>query len=72
MKIDIDNYKLSEKEKQNFFDLVKKQMKKATYYKDSPAFEYLLQCRERVRFGIFAEKKEREIYLEFVKEKKGK
>lgn len=67
MKIDIDNYKLSDEEKQYMFDLVKKQMKKATYYKDAPAFDYLLQCRERVRFGIFAEKKEREIYLEIVK-----
>lgn len=70
MKIDIDNYKLSEKEKQDFFDLVKKQIKKAVYYKDAPAFEYLLQCRERIRFGIFAEKKEREIYLEIVKRNK--
>lgn len=62
-------YKLSEKEKQDLFEFVKKQMKKATYYKDAPAFEYLLECRERVRFGIFAEKKEREIYLKFVKGK---
>lgn len=69
MKIDVDNYKLSEKEKQDLFEFVKKQMKKATYYKDAPAFEYLLECRERVRFGIFAEKKEREIYLKIVKGK---
>lgn len=57
MKLDADTYKLSEKEKQDFFEFVKKQMKKATCYKDAPAFEYLLQCRERVRLGLFAEKK---------------
>ena len=67
MNIGMENYKLTEKEKQDFFEFVKKQMKKANYYKDAPAFEYLLQCRERVRFGIFAEKKEREIFLQFVK-----
>ena len=67
MEIGMENYKLTEKEKQDFFEFVKKQIKKANYYKDAPAFEYLLQCRERVRFGIFAEKNEREIYLKLLK-----
>ena len=65
----MESYKLSEKEKQDLFEFIKKQVKKAKYYKEAPALEYLFECRERVRFGIFAEKKEREICLKFVKGK---
>ena len=53
-------YKLSEETKQHIFELIKKQVKNAKHYSESPALEYLLQCREFLRLAIMAEKQERE------------
>ena len=54
-------YLLTESEKDHIFKLIKKQLKTAKSYKDSPALEYLLQCREFTRFAIMSKDEEQRI-----------
>lgn len=51
-------YKLSEEMKESSFKLIKKQLKTAKSYKESPALEYLFSCREALRLFIFAKEEE--------------
>lgn len=51
-------YQLTDSEKQKIFELVKKQVKNAKYFSESPALEYLFECREFLRFAIMAKTEE--------------
>lgn len=65
-------YKLDEADREHVYKLLKRQLRTAVCWKDSPVLEYLLDCREQVRFCIFAKEKEHEIAKTFIKEKKTK
>ena len=49
---------LSEALKEDTFKLLKRQLRNAKTYSDSPALEYLLQCREALRLCIWARERE--------------
>lgn len=51
-------YKLTDSEKQKIFELVKKQVRNAKHFSESPALEYLFECREFLRFAIMAKTEE--------------
>lgn len=55
-------YQLTDSEKQSIFDLVRSQAKKSKYYGDSPAFCYLIECREFLRMAIFAKENEKNLF----------
>lgn len=54
-------YKPTDSEKQKFFELVKKQVKNAKHFSESPALEYLFECWEFLRFSIM-EKTEEKVF----------
>lgn len=56
----MQSFKLTDSEKTEFFNVVKKQLKNAETYSDSPALEYLFNCRELLRFFIYAKEREKE------------
>ena len=68
--IESKKYLLTESEKDHIFKLIKKQLKTAKSYKDSPALEYLLQCREFTRFAIMSKDEEQQINRNRIKESK--
>lgn len=68
--IEPKKYSLTESEKEHIFKLIKKQLKTAKSYKDSPALEYLLQCREFTRFAIMSKDEEQRINRNRKKESK--
>lgn len=47
-----DGYKMSETEKQNSFKLIKRQMRTAKTYDESPALCYLFECRSFLRLVL--------------------
>ena len=55
-------YKLTDSEKQKHFDLLRSQARKSKYYGDSPAFCYLVDCREFLRMAIFAKENEKTLF----------
>lgn len=65
-------YKLNEAEREHIYNLLKRQLRTAVCWKDSPVLEYLLSCREQVRFSIFAKEEEQNIAKTFIKERKSK
>ena len=65
-------YKLNEADREHVYKLLKRQLRKAVCWQDSPVLEYLLYCREQVRFCIFAREEEQNIAKTFIKEKKNK
>lgn len=56
----MQSFNLTDSEKTEFFKLVKRQVKNAKTYNDSPALEYLFECRELLRFFIYAKEREKE------------
>jgi len=62
-------YKLDERDREHAYKLLKRQLRTARCWSDSPVLEYLLSCREQVRFCIFAKEQERDIAKMFVKDK---
>ena len=51
------SYKLTDSEKQKIFELVKKQVRNAKHFSESPALEYLFECREFLRWLAHTHKK---------------
>ena len=65
-------YKLNEAEREQIYKLLKRQLRTAVCWQDSPVLEYLLSCREQVRFCIFAKEEEQKIAKTFIERKEKK
>lgn len=64
------DFRLSDMDKEQTFKLVRKQLRRAKTYSESPALEYLLQCRETLRLLIWAKEKEKDFIKQLQEEER--